>query len=132
MLHAASKFPTRLILSVARHKMLLWGFLMATMLLIQSVGLFTFAIIFCSIYSSTFFIISFFIATGIFRGTCCADVMLLSTSRCSYPGKQPSVSKSPYFSNIFFLESRSPFVFLFVIFCMYLVIYLFIVYIPGD
>ena len=56
------------------------------------------------------------IATGIFHGTCCTGRMLLCTSRCSSPGRQSSLSKtSAHSSNIFFLESRSPFVFLFVI-----------------
>ena len=76
---------------------------------------------FCSINLSIFFIISSFIATGIFHATCCTCCMLLCTSRCSSPGRHSSVSKtSPYSSNIFFLESRSPFVFLFGIFmqCM--------------
>ena len=43
--------------------------------------------------------------------------MLLCTSRCSSPGRQSSVSKtSTHSSNIFFLKSRSPVIFLFVIF----------------
>ena len=78
-----------------------------------------FATIFCSINSSIFFIIFSFIATGIFRDTCCTCRTLSSTCRCSSPGRQPSVSKtSAYSSNIFFLESRSLFVFIFIIFIL--------------
>ena len=103
--------------SIQIRSLLLCDLLTTTTLLIQSVSSFAFTTIFCSINSSVFFIISAFIATGIFCGTCCTGRVPLSTSRCSSPGRQPDISKtSPYSSNIFLFESRSQFFFLLVIF----------------
>ena len=83
------------------------GFLTTTMVLIQSVGSFTFATIFFTVNSSIFFIISSFIATGIFRDMCYTSHMHLFFPRYSYSGRQISVSKtSPYSFNIFFSERR--------------------------
>ena len=70
------------------------SFLRATIDDIQSVGVSNFLRILAFSIERIFFLSSSFVAMGTFLGVCCTVSIVVSTSKCSFLGRQPKPSNT--------------------------------------
>ena len=73
---------------------------MTTMLLIHRVGSGTFVMMFALSIECMAFVILFFSGIGVSLGGYCTGRAAVSTSRCSSPGRQPSLSNLSLYLDI--------------------------------